>query len=240
FWQSRDTTPSRGAPDVSPTGMIARFGRMPCWPGVGGMGRIAQAVGIAVATWVICYVPFWEGAQTLQPLTGGPAARLFVNSLASMVRFKAGEWLHRVAVEQGWAALRGKTADFTRILIEGWIRWIAWGLTFLLAVRCTWRGRAVFDMLKGWGLLLFFYLTIGAVWFWPWYVSWLVVPAALVGPGRLMKATLILCLTSLLLYAVYPELPSLVGEILYWRALLIIAPALVYFGVDYALQRKTW
>ena len=203
-----------------------------------GMGRVVQAVGIAVATWIICYLPFWEGVQTLRPLVDGPASKLFVNSLASLTRFKGGEWLHEVALVQGWSTLVGRTADHTRAVVEGLIRWLAWGITLGLAARYTWRGRTVRGMLEGWGWLLFFYLAIGAVWFWPWYVAWLIVPVALVGPGRLMTATLILCATSLSLYAAYPQIPTSISDILYWRPLLTVAPALVYLGVVTIVQRK--
>ncbi len=241
FWQARSRALSSEITGVSSEGKAHRSDPGLNWrnPGWGGVGRILQAVAIAAAAWTICYVPFWEGVQTLHPLTGGPANRLFTNSLASLLRYRGGEWLHGIAVAQGWPALAGGAVDYTRVLIEGWIRWIALGMTFILALPYAWRGRTLPGMLKGWGWLLFFYLTIGAVWFWPWYVAWLVVPVALVGPGRLMTATLILCLTSLFLYVVYPQLPTSVGEILYWRALLTIAPAIVYVGMAYILQQKS-
>jgi hypothetical protein len=250
FWH-RAVPPSVQEADVGEQGVLqgvlqgalqgrirADIGLTTKQPGALGMGRVAQAAGIAVTTWMICYLPFWEGIQTLRPLVDGPASRLFVNSLASMVRFKGGEWLHEVALVQGWPSLAGRTADHTRAVVEGWIRWLAWGITFGLAARYTWRGRTLRGMLEGWGWLLFFYLAIGAVWLWPWYVAWLIVPVALVGPGRLMTATLILCTTSLSLYAAYPQIPTSISEIFYWRPLLTIAPALVYLGIVSIVQRK--
>ncbi len=155
-----------------------------------------------------------------------------------MVRYNGGEWLHQLGLAHGWPELAGQTADYTRVLVEGWIRWLAWGVTFVLAAPYIWRGRNLPGLLKGWSWLLFFYLTVGAVWFWPWYVTWLVVPVALVGPGRLMTATLILCLTSLSLYAIYPKLPAPISEFLYWRALLTVAPALIYVGIASILREK--
>lgn len=233
LWQPQGEVVPKRVPDSTQGGKTLP-GEKPDWHKT---GQVVQAIGIALATWVVCYIPFWESIKTLQPLTGGPASRLFINSLASLVRFNGGEWLHGLALAHGWSTLAGSTIESTRVVIEVWIRWLAWGATIALAIPHVWRGRTVVGMLSGWGWLLFFYLTIGALWFWPWYVSWLIVPAALAGPGRLMKATAILCFTSLLVYAVYPALPVALGGLLYWRALFVIAPALFYVGVSGLIAR---
>jgi hypothetical protein len=96
-------------------------------------------------------------------------------------------------------------------------------------------------MLSAWGWVLFAYLTIGSVWFWPWYVPWLIVPVVLLGPGRLFNATVILCASSMSLYAIYPKMAPPFQEVPGWTGVVIMCPPLLYVGVSYwleALRRK--
>jgi hypothetical protein len=99
----------------------------------------------------------------------------------------------------------------------------------------TWRARELVGALHAWGWGGFVYLTVGAVWFWPWYASWLLVPVALVGWGRLMLSVQLLCACSLTLYAIYPDVPETLRDLPTWRALILIAPALIYSGGSLAL-----
>lgn len=187
-----------------------------------------QAAALALGTWVVCYVPFWVGPQTLQPLWGGPAGHLFTNSLASLVRYKGAEGIHNVAVAQGWEAVASQSVEAIRVWLEAPLRWVVLPVTGMVVVWQLWRARLFERMLNSLGWILFAYLTVGAVWFWPWYVSWLVVPVALLGDGRLVRAGQILCATSLINYALYPQLAMPFSEVLFYRALFTIAPPLGY------------
>ena len=79
--------------------------------------------------------------------------------------------------------------------------------------------------------MLFFYLTVGAVWFWPWYVTWLLPIAGLAYHRHLSKAIQLLCATSLILYAVYPLMPPPFEQVPFYRSLIIIAPPLAYVAI---------
>ncbi|MEO6457710.1 MAG: hypothetical protein ABIO92_05490 [Chloroflexia bacterium] len=192
---------------------------------------VAQALLAVAATWTVFYLPFWEGPETLHPLTGGPASTLFTNSLAAMLRYKGAEWLHALATAYGWEALTRQSVDAVRGYLEWPLRLLTLSVTVLVALAATWRGRTFPRMVQGWGWMLFVYLTLGAVWFWPWYVSWLILPVTLLGRGRLFNAVQILCFTSMTLYAIYPQLPSYMFDLVYYRSLLVVAPALIYVGV---------
>jgi hypothetical protein len=92
----------------------------------------------------------------------------------------------------------------------------------------TWRARTFPAMLWAWGWALFAYLTIGSEWFWPWYVTWALVPVALFGPGRLWNAVQILCQTSLAYYAFVPRSGSVFKPFDGLAGLLIAVPPLAY------------
>jgi len=106
-----------------------------------------------------------------------------------------------------------------------------WGLMLIsatIAVIVTWRARTFPSMLWPWGWALFAYLTIGSVWFWPWYVTWALIPVALFGPGRLWNALQLLSLTSLALYAIVPRNHSIFKPFDGLAGLLIALPPLAY------------
>jgi hypothetical protein len=161
-------------------------------------------------------------------LVSGPAQEYFVNSLAEVVRFKLPEVVSNLAATMGW-----HPTEFWSVDAVGWrLEWPArWGPILIMAAVAfmqTWKARTFPSMLVAWGWTIFAYLTVGAVWFWPWYVSWLVIVAVLVGPGRLLNATQILCISSLALYGLYWQGDDLFRELAGWRPLLIMVPPLAY------------
>ena len=202
---------------------------------------VAQALLIMAATWTLFYLPFWAGIETLRPLLGGPASNRFINSLASMLRFQGGEWLHALATANGWEAVSRQSVDAMRYFLEWPLRLLTLSVTVPIAVVATWRGRTFPRMVEGWGWMLFVYLTVGAVWFWPWYVTWLLPIAGLAYHGRLSKAIQLLCATSLILYAVYPLILPPFEQVPFYRSLIIIAPPLAYIafsGLYTVVQRR--
>jgi hypothetical protein len=201
-------------------------------------GRLAQALLIMAGTWVLFYIPFWEGPATLKPLVSGPAQEYFVNSIGEFIRFKLAQLVSDLARVMGW-----QPADFWSMDAVGWrLDWPArWGPTLItaaVALTQTWRARTFSAMLIAWGWTIFAYLTVGAVWFWPWYVSWLVIVAVLAGPGRLLNATQILCVSSMALYGMYWQGDDLFRELAGWRPLFIMAPPLAYVIAAAWLSRR--
>jgi hypothetical protein len=194
----------------------------------GRLSMLGQAMLIILATWILFYIPFWAGPETLNPLLGGPASNRFTNSLAAMLRFQGGEWLHVLATANGWTELSQRGAVALQHALEGPLRLLTLGLTIPVAAVATWRGRTFPHMLRGWGWTLFVYLTVGAVWFWPWYVTWLLPVAGLLYGGKLSTAIQILCATSLVLYALYPLMAAPLEQVPYYRSLFTMLPPLVY------------
>lgn len=199
---------------------------------------VVQGLIIMVAAWVLAYLPFWAGPATLKPLAGGPATEFFVNSLGALIRLKSPEAINQIAYNLGLQPY----AFWSASAIGARLDWPArWGLLFItatVAVLQTWPARTFQRMLLAWGWVVFIYLSVGSVWFWPWYVTWLIVPVALVEAGRLFKATQILCVSSMAMYAIFPALPSPLSELPGWSGLLIAAPPLLYLAVSALGERK--
>lgn len=191
-----------------------------------------QALLAVAGTWTLLYLPFWEGPETLRPLLEGPASQLFTNSLAAMLRYQGAEWLSALATANGWEGLAGQSVDAIRHLLEWPLRLLTSSVTVLVAVAVTWQGRTFPRMVVGWGWMLLVYLTVGAVWFWPWYVTWLLPIAGIARHQRLFRAIQLLSATSLVLYAVYPLMLSPFEQVPYYRSLIIIAPALAYLALS--------
>jgi hypothetical protein len=207
-----------------------------------GAWRVTQALALSLAVWVFCYLPFWQGPASLNVLVSGPAAEYFIDSLGAVVRFKLAEGISHLAGALGWQPTRFWSVDEVGWRLDWPARWGPLAITAAVAFTQTWDARTFPRMLSAWGWVLFAYLTIGSVWFWPWYVPWLIVPAVLLGPGRLFTATLILCASSMSLYAIYPKMAPPFQEVPGWTGLVIMCPPLLYVGISYwleALRRKT-
>jgi hypothetical protein len=201
------------------------------------MGTLAQVVPLALAVWVVCYTPFWEGPATFKPLLGGPPASLFVNSIASLFRWKGGEWLHSLALSQGWGDIAVLNVEATRTMLEAPLRWVSLGIALPIMAAAIWRARTFPRMVEAWGWAMFVYLTVGAAWLWPWYVAWLLPMIVLAGPGRLFIATQIFCATSLILYGIFPVMARPLEELSFYRSLITVAPALVYALGSWVIAR---
>ncbi|HKP54906.1 MAG TPA: hypothetical protein VJ183_19905 [Chloroflexia bacterium] len=91
------------------------------------------------------------------------------------------------------------------------------------------RGRFSTDIFNYiWYGRIFVYLTVGALWFWPWYVSLLIALAVLIGPGRLWNATRVLCASSMTLYALFPVAAEPLAALVGWTGLVIMLPPITY------------
>jgi hypothetical protein len=163
--------------------------------------RLTQAVGLMLVTAVLFYLPFWAGPATLKHITAGPFAELSVNSFGYLVRYKLPEISSHIAAALGWQPHDMWATDAIGRRLEWPSRWGPILIFAVFALLKTWHARTFPRMLSAWGWMTFVYLTVGAVWFWPWYVTWLVPIVALMGPGRLFVATQILCIGSMTMYA---------------------------------------
>jgi hypothetical protein len=198
----------------------------------------AKSLGLIIVTWTVAYLPFWAGPSSLEALSGGPAARYFIHSLGAVLRFRLPEGAADVAALLGWQPSGNWTVDEIGRRLEWPARWGPVAITYTVFVFQTVFARSFARMVVGWCWVLITYLTIGAVWFWPWYVSWLIVPAVLVGPGRILTATHILSITSLSLYAIYPTVARPFDKLSDWTGLWITGPPLAYLAISYILEKR--
>ncbi|MEO6457844.1 MAG: hypothetical protein ABIO92_06170, partial [Chloroflexia bacterium] len=102
----------------------------------------------------------------------------------------------------------------------------------------TWKARSLPTMVGAWLWTLFFYLTVGSVWYWPWYATWLLIPAALLGPGRAFTAVQLLCASSLTVYALWPTVAPPFDWLVGWAGFFVAGPPLIYLGITAILDRK--
>lgn len=88
--------------------------------------------------------------------------------------------------------------------------------------------------------IFFVYCAIGAVWFWPWYVTWFVALAALLDWRVTGRTALLFSLLVPLTYIFYPTLPDPVWWQRY-RAVMIFVPPLLFAGWHgLRVAREAW
>ncbi|MDQ5867523.1 MAG: hypothetical protein M3390_17610, partial [Chloroflexota bacterium] len=199
--------------------------------------RVVQAVSIFAGLLVLAYVPFWEGPEVLKPIIGGPPATRMVNSLSDVLKNQGAEFLSVFAHKQHWSPYMFWEPAAIANRLDWPLRWGPLMICAAWAVLRTWGARTFPDMVKAWGWVLLVYLVVGSVWYWPWYASWLLVPVALLGPGRLTRASLILTFSSMLLYAMFPVMSAPYEDLPKWSGLVIMAPPLLYLLGGWVLDR---
>ncbi len=219
FWDGRDTSKSGGS-------MLH------------GLWRTSQALMLTLVACVVAYAPFWAGTQTLAHLSGGPAAHFFIHSLGAIIRFKLAGGLAILASWLGWQPAAFWTAGEISRRLDWPARWGLLAISAVAAIVVTWKARSFPSMVAAWRWALFFYLTVGSVWYWPWYATWLLVPAALYGPGRAYNAVQILTASSLAVYVVWPGLSPPLDWLTDWTGLIVALPPLAYLGLTAILERK--
>ncbi len=145
--------------------------------------RRAVAIGLlAIVPAVAVYAPFWAGAMTFRGLLA--QSDIHGNSLPNLlIRGLAGVWPQANAqIVQGVKLLTA----------------LAFAPFYLSRL---WSARH--DLVRSCFDVMLFYLLFVGFQFMPWYVTWLMVPAALIaGPtlGPRRSAAVVLCLLALLLY----------------------------------------
>ncbi len=150
------------------------------WP-----ARVRRAVGVATLTIlpaVLAYAPFWAGAATFRGLL--MQSDIHGNSLPNLLI---------QAFSNLWPEAGERIVQGVKLLTI-----LAFVPFYLNRLRLARRDlmRACFDV-------ILFYLFFVGLQFMPWYVTWLLVPAALIAgpaPDRRRSVALILCLLAPLLY----------------------------------------
>jgi alpha-1,6-mannosyltransferase len=190
--------------------------------------RTGVGLGLAALLVGATYLPY------LDPALGHAA---LANPLAGFFNASPTDAL-RWAFSDLALALRGTLAPPTLTLrdaleIPRWPLWygalVLWGA---LAAVFSYRVRDFAGLLRAWGLVLFSYLLIAALWFQPWYAAWLLPFIVLAPPGRLRRAMLLLAVGGTLSYAVSPGLPGDLTPDLrhYYVPAVVFLPPLLYGG----------
>ncbi len=176
---------------------------------------VAWRLVLVVATVVISMLPFWAGPATFGAILFSPPAQQLDNSLMESLSWP----LRALAQAAGLSRPAAASGVETALKIAGLAGFAAiWALQFR-------RVRDLNSMLQAWGWALWGYVVIASGWFWPWYVTWLVVVVALLPWGELAIATLLLAGGVLTLYAF---LPLFAAPVYGARAWLAFGPAAGY------------
>ncbi|MCC6628804.1 MAG: hypothetical protein IT340_15540 [Chloroflexi bacterium] len=141
-------------------------------------GVVAVALAIAGYGWA------WQGPNTLLHIVRASGGVTFVNSLG-FVALRGGQRFLSLDPAVSVPVIRlAATAAFLACYA-------------LIAVHVR---RQPGTLILGWHDATAFLLVAGAVWFWPWYVTWALGPAALLTDRRRQIATMTLSATALLRY----------------------------------------
>jgi hypothetical protein len=204
------------------------------------LGIGAQAAGIMGALAALLYAPFWAGPATLQGLLDAPGNSNYSNSFGEVLRHRTPEVMHALAVALALPGAGGAawSVDAVGASMESWLRPLLLGITTLLVLGFTLRVRDLRGLFISWGGIWLAYLLIGAVWFWPWYLAWLLPLVALLGPGRLRTATVLYTCGGLALTALTPRLAPPFDALEGLVPLICFGPVALY--LLYGLVRDAW
>ncbi len=162
----------------------------------------AGVVGLTAC--VILWAPFAAALRNPLFLFDSSAASKYDNSLLQLVY-----WSLRGVFSAVLPA--GESHDIANILVltGGRVAFlILWALL-------TWRSLDLTSWLRGSFWILFTYLVLATPWFWPWYVTWLVGLAPIVGGRRSTAVTLTFSASVLVLYVMWGnQLPFDRGSVL--------------------------
>jgi alpha-1,6-mannosyltransferase len=165
----------------------------------------AIGIGLGAVLVALAYLPFWAGPTTFQGLARGT---IFSTSpaqgLLELLEFLGVPFQHAMPVAAGAANVL-----FLLLLVP--------------LLRAVWLGRL--GLVAAAVGVFFVYLLVGAQWFNPWYLLWLVPFAALAPNGPPRALGLAFALLAPIVYAVRHTLPVVVAVFLpmaalalYWRA----------------------
>jgi hypothetical protein len=163
-------------------------------------------VGLAGAVVIVAYVPFFGGAATLQGLERGD---LFSASSA--------ELLMNGLILVGWPLDRAMAVS--RLATSGAFLVLACGVLLRL-------GRGALSLATASAAVVFSYLLVGAQWFNPWYLLWLIPLAIVPGQPRLLLAAMSFSVLALLTYLLQYQ-AALVVPLVFLPTIVLITVLLV-------------
>ncbi|HYP40126.1 MAG TPA: hypothetical protein VEX13_07170, partial [Chloroflexia bacterium] len=168
------------------------------------IARVAQAAIIVGVVWVVAWLPFLGPAKTIEVFTNSPGSKFYIHSIGTVIRYTIPDDVAVYAAQHSWQPPDRWTAYALGQRLDKPTRDTLFLLTAAIIASHLWRARNFRRTLVAMGWATMAYVLLGSTWFWPWYTSWLIVPLALAGPGRLYKAGLIMCMSSMVVYGVNP------------------------------------
>lgn len=163
-----------------------------CWFSRARVFAWARAGVIALATFALFWLPFASALRNPRFLLDATAMSRYDNSLLQLVYWGARSLLARVLPDEASAQIAGQGVK------------LVGRLAFLLIwLALTWRTRDTESWLRAAFWILFGYLVLATPWFWPWYVTWLVALAPLVGGRRATAATFTFSVSVLIIYVMW-------------------------------------
>jgi len=118
------------------------------------------------------------------------------------------------------------------------VGWSAFWLAFLLALILATGSASA--LVVGWVVVCLVLEYVTLTWFWPWYVLWGLLPAALVPRSRATRMTLYLGWGVLMSYALMGFMDTRFWYLHNYRALPMFGLPLVLFALDEALRGLGW
>jgi hypothetical protein len=189
----------------------------------GGLARLRRAAvigALALVTAAVAYAPFWAGRQTFAGLV--VQSNIHGNSLPSLLVHLVRAIWPAAGTGTGSAAVQG-------------VKWLTVGLFapfYLWQLRLAWdsgrKGHLAGLVVISFDLILFYLVFVGFQ-FWPWYLTWLMVPAALLrGTDASLRRALAagLGLMAPLLYFPFGWMWARAHLPAWFRALLVALPLL--------------
>lgn len=203
----------------------------------GRLARVGQAAGIIAVAWIVAWLPFWRGPETLKAFTNNPGSIYYIHSLGTVIRYTIPSAIERTAKEANWEIAGSFNARQIGNSLDKPTRNLLQAITALIVLLAVWRARTFKAMLAALWWTAFAYLAIGSIWYWPWYASWLLVPMALLGPGRLFTAGQIFCIASLSIYGLNVGVTPVLEWWWAWSGLIINGPPLAYLLASYTAEK---
>lgn len=213
-------------------------------PGRKALMRAGAATAIIVASWVAAMWPYGGPMSLIWALSVNPATTAQKNSIAGVILVGIPATLYSMGL------LVSETSTNREVIIGdlyrawyGVVRTTLQALAGLLLLATCWGAwqsarKEPHHAMQWWGWAMIVYLTVGSAWFWPWYVSWLFVPVALVGPGRLWNAAQILAVSAM---AVYVGFPAVAGWELWenYVGVVLVVPLAIYLLLSWLRAKWT-
>lgn len=152
----------------------------------------AKAGAVGLGAFLLLWAPFFEALRDPFFLVRSSAASQYQNSLLEVVYLGLRRLLMLALSPEQSGELAGQL-----VMNAGRIAFV------VILLVLTWRVRDTAGWLRATFWILLAYLVVGTAWFWPWYVTWLVGLAPLVGGRRATAATLTFSASVLVLYIMW-------------------------------------